>query len=164
MFMHQSVSISSFSRYFVTSWSVHVCILSVHSSICLSHLCTREYCIITSNWEVPLPSLLPKLLESAVSPVRDTRKIRQSESSIHHLSCTSRFRMIDGDSCMAYVACPLRPTRLRLVLFATCTTVLQRPAPRFHSSSLRSLQAPLWSLHTLQLESHELKPVDHAVL
>ena len=29
-----------------------------------------------SNWEVPLPSLLPKLRESAVSPVRDTRKIR----------------------------------------------------------------------------------------
>ena len=55
----------------------------------------------TSNWEVLLPSLLPKLRESAVSPVRDTRKIRQSGSTIHHLSGTSRFRMIDGDSCVA---------------------------------------------------------------
>ena len=72
--------------------------------------------------------------------------------------------MIDGDSCMVYVVCPLRPTRLRLALFAT--TVLQRPAPRFRPSSLRSPrgtrfrpsspQAPLWSLQTSQLESHEL--------
>ena len=59
---------------------------------------------------------------------------------------------------LVYVACPLRPTRLRLALFAT--TVLQRPAPRFRPSSLRSPQAPLWSLQTSQLESHELKPVD----
>ena len=51
----------------------------------------------------------------------------QSGCSIHRLSCMSRFRMIDGASCMVYVACPLRPTRLRLALFAT--TVLQRPAP-----------------------------------
>ena len=70
----------------------------------------------------------------------------QSGSSIHRLSCMSRFRMIDGASCMVYVACPLRPTRLRLALFAT--TVLQRPAPRFRPSSLRSSQAPLWSLQT----------------
>ena len=62
--------------------------------------------------------------------------------------------MIGGDSCMVYVACPLRPTRLRLALFST--TVLQRPAPRFRPSSLRSPMAPLWSLQTSQLESHEL--------
>ena len=75
--------------------------------------------------------------------------------------------MID---CMVYVACPLRPTRLRLALFAT--TVLQRPAPRFrpsslHSprgtryrpSSLRSPQAPFGAskFHSLKrLQSHEL--------
>ena len=80
----------------------------------------------------------------------DTCKIRKSESSMHHLSCTSRFGMIDGDSSMVYVACPLRPTHLRLALFAT--TVLQRPAPRFRPSSLRLPEAPLWSLQTSQLE------------
>ena len=74
-------------------------------------------------------------------------------------------RAFDGDSCMVYVACPLRPTRLRLALFAT--TVLQRPAPRFRPSSLRSPRnrprPPFGAskLHSLKrLQSHELKPVD----
>ena len=112
-----------------------------------------------------MPSLLPKLRESAVSPVRDTRKIRQSGSSIHHLSFTSRFRMIDGDSC---TACPLAfgssslplpssnarhpaSAPARPVAPATAPARCARPRPPFGASKLHSLK---------YLQSHELKLVD----
>ena len=105
-----------------------------------------------------MPSLLPNLRSS---PVGDTRKIRQSGCSIHQLSCASHFRMIDGDSRMVSVACPLRTTRLRLALFPLSSSNARHPASAqiatlapgspFGASKLHSLTRP---------RSHVLKPVD----
>ena len=116
----------------IFSFQLFLCLSSQYSSFKSDSRWTKSSLgSCTSNWEVLLSSLLPKLRESAVSPVRDTRKFVRAG-----LSCASRFGIIDGDSCMVYVACPLRPTRLRLALFAT--TVLQSPPPRFRPSSPRS--------------------------